>query len=123
MGEPFGIVQIAGDVFLPLSGGQQFIAHGDDIGKVQIIYLAAAVVAVSSGAVQSAAQIDHCGVGVDFQIVLYFKSQIVLPHGNLQRAEALHQTAGVLISIRKVIVDFVNQPHRRFILVEIRIQL
>ena len=28
-----------------------------------------------------------------------------------------------LISIRKVIVDFVNQPHRRFILVEIRIQL
>lgn len=95
----------------------------DHIGKVQIIDLAAAIVAAPPGAVQPAAEVDHRRVGVSFQIVPDFPRQIVLPHGDLQRAEALHQTAGVLISIRKVIVDFVNQAHRRFILVEIRIQL
>ena len=73
--KPFGIIQIAWDVFLTLSGGQELIAHGDDIRKIQIVDLAAAVVATSAGAVQPAAEIDHCGVGVDFQIVLYFKSQ------------------------------------------------
>ena len=46
-GKPRRIIQIAGDIFLPLSGGQQLIAHGDDIGKVQIVNVTAAVVAVS----------------------------------------------------------------------------
>ena len=84
LGEPFDIVQIAGDVFLPLSGGQQLIAHGYDIGKVQIVDFAATVITAFSGAVQPAAQIDHRRVGVRFQIIPHLKSKVILPHGHLQ---------------------------------------
>ena len=84
MSKPCGIVQIAGDVFLPLSGGQQLVAHGDHIRKVQIVNLAAAVVAASAGAVQPAAQIDHRRIGVGFQIVPHLKGKVILPHGDLQ---------------------------------------
>ena len=84
MRKPCRVVQVAWDVFLPLSGGQQLIAHGYDIGKVQIVNVTAAVVAASSGAVQPAAQIDHRRIGVAFQIIPHLKSKVILPHGHLQ---------------------------------------
>ena len=70
-------------------GGEQFVAQGDDVGKVQIVEPAPAVVAAAAGVVQSAAQIDHCGVGVGLQVVSDLPGQIVLPHGHLQKAKAL----------------------------------
>ena len=78
------ITQLARRCYRTLSGGQQLIAHGYDIGKVQIVNVTAAVVAASSGAVQPAAQIDHRRIGVRFQIILHLKSKVILPHGHLQ---------------------------------------
>ena len=98
-GKPRRIIQIAGDIFLTLPGGQKLVAHGYDIGKVQIVNFASAVVAGSAGAVKSAAQIDHRRVRVVFQIVPHLKGEVVLSHGNFQRAETLHQAAGVFLRL------------------------
>lgn len=37
--KPFGVIQIAKDVFLTFSSGKLFVAQGDDTGKVQMINL------------------------------------------------------------------------------------
>ena len=62
--EPRSVAEVTGDVLLPLTGGQQLIPHGDDVGQIQIIEPAGAVVALPPGVVQPAAQIDHRRVGV-----------------------------------------------------------
>ena len=85
--------------FFTISGGQELIAHGDDIWKIQIVNFTAAVVAASAGAVQPAAQIDHRRVGVRLQIIAHLPCQVVLPHGYLQRTETLHQAAGVFLRL------------------------
>lgn len=82
--KPLSIIQIAGDIFLTLPGGQKLVTYGDDIGKVQVVNFTAAVVATSAGVVQSAAQIDHRRIGVRFQIIPHLKSKVILPHGHLQ---------------------------------------
>ena len=84
MGKPRRIVQIAGDVFLPLPGGQQLIAHSDDVGKIQIVDFAASVVAGSSGAVQTASEVDHRRGWMAFQIIPHLPREVILPHGDLQ---------------------------------------
>ena len=84
---------------LPLPGGQKLVTHGYDIGKVQIVNFTAAVVAASSSAVQPAAQIDHRRIGVRFQIIPHLKSKVILPHGDLQRTETLHQAAGIFLCL------------------------
>ena len=43
-----------------------------------------------------AAQIDHRRTGVGFQIIPHLPRKVALPHGHLQRTEALHQAAGCL---------------------------
>ena len=82
--KPLSIVQIAWDIFLTLPGGQKLVTHGDDIGKIQIVDFAAAVVAASPCAVQPAAQIDHRRIGVRFQIIPYLEGKVILPHGDFQ---------------------------------------
>ena len=82
--KPLSIIQIAGDIFLTLLGGQKLVAHGYDIGKVQIVNFTAAVITAFSGAVQPAAQIDHRRIGVRFQIIPHLKSKVILPQGHLQ---------------------------------------
>ena len=69
---------------------QQLLPQGNDIGEVQIVDLASAVVAGSAGVIQPAAQIDHCRAGVVFQVRPHLKGKVILPHGNLQRTEPLH---------------------------------
>ena len=108
---------------LPLPGGQQLLPQGDHIREVQIVDLASAVVAGSAGVIQPTAQIDHCRTGVVFQVCLHLKGKVILPHGNLQRTETLHQAAGVFLCLRKIVVDLVDQMHRCFVLVKVRIQL
>ena len=84
---------------LPLPGGQQLLPQGNHIRKVQIVDLASAVVAGSAGVIQPAAQIDHCRAGVIFQVRLHFKGKVILPHGDLQRTETLHQAAGIFLCL------------------------
>ena len=102
---------------------QQLLPQSDHIREVQIVDLASAVVAGFAGVVQPAAQIDHCCTGVRFQVCLHLPRKVILPHGHLQRTETLHQAAGVFLCLRKVVVDFINQTHRRLIPVKGRIQL
>ena len=84
---------------LPFPGGHQLLPQGNHIREVQIIDLTAAVVAGSAGVVQPTAQIDHRCAGVRFQVFPHFKSKVILPHGDLQRTEPLHQTAGVFLGL------------------------
>ena len=84
---------------LPLPGGQQLLPQGNHIREVQIVDLAAAVVAGSAGVIQPAAQIDHRCAGVRFQVRLHFPRKVILPHGHLQRTEPLHQTAGAFLRL------------------------
>ena len=76
---------------------QQLLPQGDHIRETQIVELASAVVAGSAGVIQPAAQIDHCRLRVRFQVRLHFKGKVILPHGDLQRTETLHQAAGVFL--------------------------
>jgi len=108
---------------LPLPGGQQLLPQGDNIGEVQIVDLASAIVAGSAGVIQPAAQIDHCRAGVRFQVCLHLKGKVILPHGDLQRTETLHQAAGVSLCLRKIVVDLVDQMHRCFVPIKVWIQL
>jgi hypothetical protein len=108
---------------LPLPGGQQLLPQGNHIREVQIVDLASAVVAGSAGVVQTAAQIDHRRTGVRFQVRPHLKGKVILPHGDLQRTETLHQAARIFLCLRKVVVDLVDQTHRRFVPVKVRIQL
>jgi len=84
---------------LPLPGGQQLLTQGNHIREVQIVDLASAVVAGSAGVIQPAAQIDHCRTGVIFQVRPHLKGKVILPHGDLQRTEPLHQAAGVFLCL------------------------
>ena len=95
--KPCGVFQVAGDVLLPLPGGQQLLPQGNNIREVQIVDFASAVVAGSAGVVQPAAQIDHRRAGVGFQIIPHLPRKVALPHGHLQRTEALHQAAGIFL--------------------------
>lgn len=97
--KPCGVFQVAGDVLLPLPGGQQLLPQGNNIREVQIVDLASTVVAGFSGVVQPAAQIDHRCAGVRFQVFPHLKGKVILPHGHLQRAEPLHQTAGAFLRL------------------------
>ena len=97
--KPCGVFQVAGDVLLPLPGRQQLLPQGNDIGEVQIVDLASAVVAGSAGVIQPAAQIDHCRTGVIFQVRPHLKGKVILPHGDLQRTEPLHQAAGIFLCL------------------------
>ena len=97
--KPCGVFQVAGDVLLPLPGGQKLLPQGDHIREVQIVYLASAVVAGSAGVIQPAAQVDHRRAGVVFQVRLHFKGKVLLPRGHLQRTEPLHQTAGFFLCL------------------------
>ena len=68
--KPCGVFQVAGDVLLPLPGGQQLLPQGNHIREVQIVNFASAVVAGSAGVIQPAAQVDHCRrAGMGFQIM------------------------------------------------------
>ena len=49
--------------------------------------------------------------------------KVILPHGDLQCTEPLHQAAGIFLCLRKIVVDLVEQPNRCFVLVKVRIQL
>ena len=73
--------------------------QGNHIREVQIVDRASAVVAGSAGVVQPAAQIDHCRAGVRFQVRPHLKGKVILPHGDLQRTEPLHQAAGVFLCL------------------------
>ena len=84
---------------LPLPGGQQLLPQGDNIREVQIVDLASAVVAGSAGVIQPAAQIDHRRAGIGFQVRPHLKGKVILPHGDLQRTEPLHQAAGVFLCL------------------------
>ena len=84
---------------LPLPGGQKLLPQGDHIREVQIIDLASAVVTGSAGVIQPAAQIDHCRTGVIFQVRPHLKGKVILPHGDFQRTEALHQAAGIFLCL------------------------
>ena len=97
--KPCGVFQVAGDVLLPLPGGQQRLPQGDHIREVQIVDFASAVVTGSAGVVQPAAQIGHCRAGVVFQVRLHFKGKVILPTGHLQRTETLHQAAGIFLCL------------------------
>ena len=44
-------------------------------------------------------QIDHCRTGVVFQVCLHLKGKVILPHGDLQRTEPLHQAAGIFLCL------------------------
>ena len=44
-------------------------------------------------------QIDYRRTGVRFQVCLHLKGKVILPHGDLQRTEALHQAAGVFLCL------------------------
>ena len=107
---------------LPLPGGQQLLSQGDHIREVQIVNFASAVVAGSAGVIQPAAQIDHCRAGVVFQVRPHLKGKVILPHGDLQRTETLHQAAGVFLCLRKIVVDLVDQMHRCFVPIKVRVQ-
>ena len=76
---------------------QQLLPQGNHIREVQIVDFASAVVAGSAGVVQPAAQIDHRRAGVGFQIIPHLPRKVALPHGHLQRTEALHQAAGIFL--------------------------
>ena len=78
---------------------QQLLPQGDHIRKVQIVDLASAIVAGSAGVIQPAAQIDYRCAGVFFQVRLHFKGKVILPHGDLQRTETLHQAAGIFLCL------------------------
>jgi len=84
---------------LPFPGRQKLLPQGNDIGEVQIVDLASAVVAGSAGVIQPAAQIDHCRAGVVFQVRPHLKGKVILPHGDLQRTKALHQAAGIFLCL------------------------
>ena len=84
---------------LPLPGGQQLLPQGNHIREVQIVNFASAVVAGSAGAIQPAAQIDHCRAGVGFQVYTHLKGKVILPHGHLQRTKALHQAARAFLCL------------------------
>ena len=99
LAKPCSVLQVAGDILLPLPGGQQLLPQGNHIREVQIIDLAAAVVAGSAGVIQPAAQIDHRCAGVVFQVCPYLPRKVILPHGDLQRTEALHQAAGIFLCL------------------------
>ena len=106
----------------PNAGGQQLLPQGNHIREIQIVDLVSAIVAGSTGVIQPAAQIDHCRAGVVFQVRLHFKGKVILPHGDLQRTETLHQAVGILLCLRKVVVDLVEQPNRCFVPVKVRVQ-
>ena len=101
---------------------QQLLPQGNHIREVQIVDLASAIVTGSAGIIQPAAQIDHRCVGMGLQIVPHFPRKVILPHGYLQRTEPLHQAAGVFLSLRKVVVDPVDQTYRRLVPIKVRIQ-
>ena len=44
-------------------------------------------------------EINHCRTGVRFQVRPHLKGKVILPHGHLQRTEALHQAAGVFLCL------------------------
>ena len=121
--KPRCVIQVAGDVRFPISGGKQLIPHRDDIRKVQIVDFAVSVVAGAAGAVQPTAEVYHCCRGVRFQIIPHLVGKVVLPHGDLKEAEALHQIAGFFLQGGKIIVDRVYQPPHRLIPVQIGVQL
>ena len=74
--EPSGVVQVAGDVFLPLSGRQERVAHGDHAGKIEVIDLAGAVVAAAPGGIQATAKVNYRSGGVGFKITSYASSAL-----------------------------------------------
>ena len=78
---------------------QQLLPQGNHIREIQIVDLVSAIVAGSTGVIQPAAQIDHCRAGVIFQVRLHFKGKVILPHGDLQRTETLHQAAGIFLCL------------------------
>ena len=82
-----------------LSGGQKLLPQGDNIGEVQIVDLASAVITGSAGVVQPAAEVDHRRAGMGFQIIPYLPRKVILPHGDLQRTEPLHQAAGIFLCL------------------------
>ena len=60
--KPCGVFQVAGDVLLPLPGGQQLLPQGNHIREVQIVDLASAGVAGSAGVIQPTATVQHHGI-------------------------------------------------------------
>ena len=106
-----------------LPGRQQRVAHPDHIREIQIIELAAAVVTAAPGIIQAAAEIDHRRPGMLLQVRPDLKGQVILPHGGLQKTEALHQTPGPLFQCRKIIVDPLYQLRRRPVAVQARVPL
>ena len=101
---------------------QQLLPQGDHIREIQIVDLASAIVAGSTGVIQPAAEVDHRCAGVVFQVRPHLKGKVILPHGDLQRTETLHQAARTFLCLRKVVVDFIDQAHRCFVPVQVRVQ-
>ena len=75
------------------------IAYGDNIRKIQIVNFTAAIVTGSSRTVKSTTQIDHHRIRMVCQIILYLPRKVILPHGNLQRTETLHQAVGFFLHL------------------------
>ena len=65
----------------------------------RLIAATSAVVAGSAGVIQPAAEVDHRCAGVVFQVRPHLKGKVILPHGDLQRTEPLHQAAGVFLCL------------------------
>ena len=40
-----------------------------------------------------------CAAVVIFQVRLHFKGKVILPHGDLQRTETLHQATGIFLCL------------------------
>ena len=116
--KPGRVVEVAGDVLLPLPGGQQMVPHGDDIREVQVVDPALPVVAAPAGVVQPAAQVHHRRRGVVPEVVPDLPGKVTLPHGGLQKAEAVHGALGFLLEVREVVVDLLHQAEGGLVPVE-----
>ena len=75
------------------------IAYGNNIREIQIVNFTAAIVTGSAGTVKPTAQIDHRCIRMVCQVILYLPCKVILPHGNLQRSETLHQAVGFFLHL------------------------
>ena len=58
-----------------------------------------------------------------FEIVANLPREVALPHGDLQKTEAVHDAFGLFLQRGEVVIHLINQPERRFVPVDFRIKL
>ena len=73
------------------------------------------VVTAPPGVVEPAAEVNHRSLRMFPQILSDLIREVILPHRDLEKAEALHRATSFFREAGKIVVNLVDQTDRRLV--------